>query len=122
MVAEVMHEEGHTMTVTADIPLDDSGMAGKVNKTPTHATGSSFSYGRNYLIRLIFNIPTGDEDDGNGGKTYITEEQLSTIIDLMNDRAVNVKKFLEYMEVESLETIPASDYQKAVSAIKAKKK
>lgn len=65
IVADVMHEEGHTKIVFADIPIETTGPKGGVLMTKTHATGSGFSYGRSYLIRLIFNIPTGNDDDGN---------------------------------------------------------
>lgn len=65
MVADIMHESGHTKTVTADVPLDDKGPKGEVNKTGTQATGSSFSYGRRYLNCMIWNIDTGDDTDGS---------------------------------------------------------
>jgi len=64
MVADIMHQSGHTKTVTADVPLDDRGPQGQVNKTGTQATGSSFSYGRRFLNCMIWNIGTGDDNNG----------------------------------------------------------
>lgn len=66
MMADIMHAGGHTKAVTADVPFDDKGPQGKIIKTGPHATGSSFSYGRRYLNCMIWNIATGDDDDGRG--------------------------------------------------------
>jgi hypothetical protein len=121
--ADVMHEEGHTKTVYADIPVETTGIKGAAMMTKTHATGSAFSYGRSYLMRLIFNIPTGDDDDGNaaGGKQFITEKQLSTILDFINKKDIDTGKFLKYMAVDELELIPAADFGKAIASLKAAK-
>jgi hypothetical protein len=36
--------------------------------TKTHATGAATSYGMRYLLKMIFNVAVGeDDDDGNGG-------------------------------------------------------
>lgn len=71
ITADLMHTGGHSRQYAVDIPLDMSGIAGKVNKTKTHGTGSAITYGQRYLIKLIFNLNTGDDDDGNaaGGDT-----------------------------------------------------
>lgn len=67
IVCHVMHSGGHTKTYTYDNPMDDKGIQGSVNKTPTHARGSAVTYGRRYLTLLIFNLSTGQhDDDGNG--------------------------------------------------------
>lgn len=62
----VSHIEGHTRPYQCDMPLDLAGLKGNQNKTPTHAHGSTMSYGRRYLTLLIFNITLTNEDkDGN---------------------------------------------------------
>lgn len=67
IVCHVMHSAGHTKVYRYDNPMDDKGIAGTVNKTPTHARGSAVTYGRRYLTLLIFNLSTGaHDDDGNG--------------------------------------------------------
>lgn len=65
MCADVLHRAGHSEKYHADLPLDETGIKGSVNKTKMHGKGSSFSYGRRYMMCLIWNIPTQD-DDGNG--------------------------------------------------------
>lgn len=59
------HEAGHEESDVAEIPLDDKGMKGTANKTQTHAFGSTASYARRYLFCMIFDIATGDDNDGN---------------------------------------------------------
>ena len=123
MIAEVMHERGHTKTVTADIPLDDAGMQGTKNKTLVHATGSSIMYGRNYMLRMIFNIPTGDENDGNGaGTQFIDDKQLSAITDYIDNLHINEPAFCKFMKVKEVKDIKATDYNKALSFFKQKEK
>ena len=124
VMADVMHEDGHTKIVHVDIPVETTGIKGNANMTKTHATGSAFSYGKNYLVRLIFNIPTGDEDDGNGagGVQYITEDQKGTIVDYLSATDSDVPTFLKYLGVEAVDKITARDYNKAIAALKAKEK
>lgn len=59
------HKDGHSEHFEYDQPLDDAGIAGNKNKTPTHARGSAVSYGRRYLTMMVFNLATSDDDDGN---------------------------------------------------------
>lgn len=67
IIAIVSHRDGHTRRYHLDLPLDDVGSQGKVNKTGVQAMGSTTSYGRRYLACMIFNVATMDDDDGNGG-------------------------------------------------------
>lgn len=59
---------GHTRTYQCDMPCDGKGAKGGDVMTKTHASGSAQSYGMRYLLKMIFNIAVGeDDDDGNGG-------------------------------------------------------
>ena len=121
IMADIMHEDGCVKTRFIDVPLDATGIAGKVNKTGTHAKGSSVSYGRSYLIRMIFNISTGEDDDGNGaGSQYITEEQAMDLAALIDENIKDKKykgQLLAYMKVESFDLIPIKQFKKAETAI-----
>lgn len=67
ILAYVSHSAGHTRTYKMDMPADGKGAKGGDVMTKTHATGSAHSYGRRYLLKDIFNIAIGEEDnDGNG--------------------------------------------------------
>lgn len=73
IVAIVSHAAGHSRTYHLDLPLDDVGSQGKVNKTKVQATGSTNSYGRRYLVCMIFNVTTEDDDDGKGPRRQEVE-------------------------------------------------
>jgi hypothetical protein len=65
VVATLSHSGGHSRQYKLDAPLDDAGSGGKVTKTKIQATGSTNSYARRYLICMIFNVTTADDNDGN---------------------------------------------------------
>lgn len=64
MVCDVTHKTGHTKRYESEFPYDLAGSQGKVNKTKIQAFGSTTTYGRRYMMLLIFNIATAD-NDGN---------------------------------------------------------
>lgn len=70
LLCKVGHIGGFTRTHHVDMPADGKGARGGDVMTRTHAAGSAFSYGQRYLLKLIFNIATGEDDDGNaaGGR------------------------------------------------------
>ena len=69
ILAYVSHSAGHTRTYKMDMPADGKGAKGGDVMTKTHATGAAHSYGRRYLLKDIFNIAIGEEDnDGNGNQ------------------------------------------------------
>lgn len=126
---EISHEGGHSRDGVGEIPVDGAGSQGKVNKTGTQAFGSTATYGRRYLLCMLFNITTGDDNDGNSAAPVdaITDEQALNINDLIDtvveevsgDRPAFVKSFLKFMKADRIEAIAAKDHQKAVNAINA---
>lgn len=65
----VSHSAGHTRPYSVEMPADGKGAKGGDVMTKTHATGSAMSYGMRYLLKLIFNVAIGeDDDDGNGAE------------------------------------------------------
>lgn len=66
VLAYVSHTAGHTRTYHLDVPADGKGAKGGDVMTKTHAQGSASSYGMRYLLKMIFNVAVGeDDDDGN---------------------------------------------------------
>ncbi len=65
VVCWVGHTNGHKVKRKVDIPAPAKGAQGREVMTATHAYGSALSYGRRYLLSMIFNIATMDDDDGN---------------------------------------------------------
>lgn len=74
IVCDVCHADGHTRRYRIDMPVDGKGAKGGDVMTKTHAMGSGVSYGMRYLLRMIFNLATDQEDDGNaaGGRGKAT--------------------------------------------------
>lgn len=52
---------------------------------------------------------------------YVDEKMKSTILDFINEKNIDRDKFLAYMKCESVETIPAADFNKAVASLRAAK-
>lgn len=75
-IAKVSHSAGHTREYHLDLPLDDAGAKGGINKTGVQAMGSTSSYARRYLERMIFNLSTGDDNDGNKSKDAPKSEKV----------------------------------------------
>ena len=119
---EVSHKDGYSKNYQYDCPLDNKGIAGKVNKTDTHARGSSISYARRYLTIMIFNLAIADEDrDGNQHVQFITEEEQGIINDLIKEKSADKDAFLRYIRCPSVEAIPRQAYSKALTALRSKK-
>jgi hypothetical protein len=95
ILARVMHAGGHSREYHYDLPPDDKGIKGSVNKTDLHAAGSTTSYGRRYLTCMIWNVTTEDDDDGNKGrKASMPEHEIAdwktTIADSADEKTVTV--------------------------------
>lgn len=65
MTCLVSHDGGWSQEYYIPIPADGKGARGNDVMTKTHAAGSAVSYGMRYLLKMIFNIPIGFDDDGN---------------------------------------------------------
>lgn len=122
VTVDVMHAGGHSKTFQYDIPVDGVGMKGNVNKTKTHAYGSTLTYGRRYAKLMAFDIATTEDDDGQaaGEPEYITEEQQSTIRDKIDELGADIEKFCAYFEIDGIAKIPAKHFQRAMDALNAK--
>ncbi len=62
MVCDVTHRDGFTKRYETSLPYDLAGSQGKTNKTRLQAFGSTTTYGRRYMLCLVFNIATQDND------------------------------------------------------------
>lgn len=121
----VSHSEGHSRTYHVDMPADGKGAKGGDVMTKTHATGAALTYGQRYLLKLIFNIAVGDDDDGNGASekdARITAEQTSTLREMLERHGSDIEKFCAYFGIEAVPDLKAKDYERAVAAINLRDK
>lgn len=120
------HSAGFSRFSRWDLPLDNVGAKGTPNKTRIQGSGSTVSYGRRYLTCMIFNIATFDDNDGAKQKTKelpkISVDQATVIEDLIKETGADKFKFLKFLKVESVESIPAQAYSHAVKSLEAKRK
>lgn len=70
---------GHTRKYQVDMPADGKGAKGGDVMTKTHATGAAMAYGMRYLLKGIFNIAIGAEDDDGNLTNGEVAEQLEWI-------------------------------------------
>lgn len=126
----VSHRDGHTRTYHIDMPADGKGAKGGDVMTKTHATGSAMSYGMRYLLKMIFNVAVGeDDDDGNSADVVcINETQAADIKALAEEVHADVPAFLKYLgktckvTINTVEEIPAAVFKDAVAALNRKRK
>lgn len=119
--ADVLHSSGHKETYHYDIPLDGIGIKGNANMTKIHAKASSVSYGRRYLMCMIWNIPTTDNDAQGIGVEFITPEQVTEIEGELKKIDTHIDAFLGFLDVDALEKIPSTKFTQAMSVITARK-
>ena len=122
IMMDMSHSDGHTQTYHYDAPMEGRGIKGNSNMTPTHAKAASVTYGRRYLLCMVLNIPTVD-DDGNSANppSTISEEQAATINLLLEETGANKDIFLKYYKVDRVEDLPVSKYAAAAKALEGKK-
>jgi hypothetical protein len=114
---EISHEEGHARNGAGEIPVDGAGSQGKVNKTGTQAFGSTATYGRRYLLCMLFNISTGDDNDGNAPRQdtrCITEEQAIDLRERIDAIGASVRKFCLYFKIDGVAQLPVSRLAEAL--------
>lgn len=125
VLCNVKHSGGHSERHEFSVPLDGTGIKGNANKTDTHAYGSTFTYGRRYAICGVFNIATKEDTDGNGSGSSsekITDVQAAKIKSLIVEVGADIQRFLAMGEVDSVEDILASQYDKAVALLETKRR
>lgn len=114
----VSHKDGHSKTSEIELPADNSG-----SKNAIQAVGSTVSYAKRYLVGMLFNIVTTDEDDdAQGANGYITPEQKQELINLQQQVGADTVKFLKHFNVNSLDVLPAKQFNQAIVMLKAKGK
>jgi len=110
------HSGGHSRTIqTPPLPADTSG-----GKNAIQALGSTVSYAKRYLVGMLLNLITKDEDDDAQLIGEINAEQLREIEELIIDTNSDKEKFKTYLGVKKLTEIQARDYQKAVTLLRQK--
>lgn len=119
---QISHSGGHVESDIAGIPVDGAGAKGTVNKTGTQAFGSTATYGRRYLLCMLFNISTGDDRDGNRAEDVdnspIDQAQLGELRALIAESGADIALFCEKWKIDALPDLPARDFRDAYGSVK----
>lgn len=119
---DILHCEGHMETKHYDVPMDGKGLRGNDNMTAIHGKASSVSYGRRYLMCMIWNIPTSDNDVNTKTVTFIGKKELMAIRDCLIAKELSEQGLLKVLKIDSLEELPLTRYNEALGIIAAKVK
>ncbi len=118
-----------TRTYHLDMPADGKGPQGAGVMTLTHATGAATTYGRRYLLTMIFNLAIGDDSDGNMPGALMTDDQVEKIKDMLEEAATATESeyadwlelFLDVMQVDNVRELASKDFERSKQAIIAAK-
>jgi hypothetical protein len=123
-------KRSHSRTFHTDISADGKGAKGGDVMTKTHAHVSATSYGKRVLMGMIFNIATGNDDDGNAAGAKVVEAasalppgtisavQAEQIRALLDERGIAHRAFLNFIRLPSIEHIGVEHFDKAIAKIK----
>jgi hypothetical protein len=101
---DIRHKDGHVERIEGDIPLDGTGAkGGKQGMNATQATGSTYSYGQRYLMKLGFNLMLiGEDNDGIHTLARMSPDHIAELEVLIEEcqaagKPVNMKKFFLWL-------------------------
>lgn len=111
------HIQGHRERVMLQAGPDNSG-----SKNNIQAVGSTVTYLQRYTLLAVTGMATADQDvDGAQPVALIEGEQKERLIDLMKETNTDTARFLKYLGVDSLDSLPANAFDDAVAALERKR-
>lgn len=118
VTCRITHVLGHSEETTMSAEADKSGA-----KNNIQAIGSTVSYLQRYTLLAICGLATSDQDDdAHGASELISEKQLHDLRDALIAKDLPEKGLTDFLKIEKLENLKASEYHKAMNTIKATKK
>lgn len=87
---------GHREHPHLDMPADGKGARGNDVMTRTHATGAAITYGKRYLLGMIFNLAVTRDDDGNGAGGFAGDADVESLAPKDAPRDANGKLLSTY--------------------------
>jgi len=114
----VSHRDGHSETRSIVLPRDDG-----QGRNAVQSSGSTISYARRYLLSMILNLVTRDEDnDGNGPGGPVTAEQAELLRSALAESGGTEARFLNWAAAASFEEIPAANFERSMRFIDEKRR
>ena len=118
VIGQFRHIAGHAEALEMPLPLDSG--PGRNN---LQAMGSTFNYGKRYLVESFFNIVReGADDDGvRGGTVYIDADTAAVITAELQKRKIPFGAFCDVLGVRSVDEIEVKNLAAARNAMKSYK-
>ena len=116
----ISHRLGHSEENTLMAGKDDSG-----NKNSIQAIGSTVTYLQRYTLKAALGLAAAADDDGARADDTIgniTEAEREIILTMVDDTGADIEKFCEVLQIESVATMPAAKFRRAVNMLEAKKR
>ena len=115
------HVAGHSRTATFRGAIEG---AGSPQMNAMQKAGAALTYGQRYSLIQVLGLTTADDDvdGGQSGGESISEEQLADLESLLEEVKADRARFLEYMGVEAMAGIPATDFRRACKALEQYRK
>ena len=112
----VTHVLGHSEKVMLQAGADQSG-----SKNNIQAIGSTVSYLQRYTLLAATGLASAEMDNDGDTGGAITAEQKAELVALQQETKADTAKFLTYLGVASLDTLPVKHFMRAKQALEAKK-
>lgn len=114
----VSHRQGYSEENTLSAGRDESG-----NKNSIQAIGSTLTYLQRMTLKAALGLAASSDDDGKAAEAVetITDDQVNTLRDLIEEVGADLPKFCAYLRVEALADLRQSDFKRAVVALEAKR-
>lgn len=112
------HVSGHSERTPLSAGADSSG-----GKNSIQAIGSTVSYLQRYTLLAATGLATGEEDDDGTSADpieFITDEQLSKLVDMIAATNSNTNKFCSVYKISALNLLPADKFDAAMKQLNAK--
>lgn len=116
------HRGGHSTKTSLSGAPDDSG-----KKNAIQQVASTVTYLQRYTLLAATGLATDEQDDdgvaaGKPQAEYVTEEQIANLEALITEVGADRKRFLAFLEIDSLEEIYANKYREVVRLLEEKRK
>lgn len=122
IICKVSHKAGHSHPYHKDMPADGKGAKGGDVMTLTHAAGSAMSYGMRYLLKGIFNVAVGEDDnDGNSDEPRIGPGQIASLEGLISEVKADLPKLCRMLKINTLADIRVGAFETVKAIIEAKR-
>lgn len=119
----ISHRLGYSEETTLSAGRDDSG-----NKNAIQAVGSALTYLQRMTLKAALGLAASEDDDGRShGKSdedlaAITQDQSSKVLALIEETGTDIAKFCQYMGVDAVPDITASNLPRALAMLEKKRR